>query len=713
MTLNTWVARFVVDHGKVTEEGGRIRSFQRRRLDEPDVDLYVLHEPEGGKGEELGAQALDAIGRLFLNDRLSLTGALTRALNDTHATLQDWNRRSVPRDQVGIGIVAALVGGNVVYLAQAGPCLVLMRHNGRLARLDPGEAGAQPLGAAGIEPSVRRMELSEGDLILAASPALLQILDEPTLAEIVSRPTEDALPELYLLTRDLECFALFAITCLEEDADKPAETVEPYMTTSITPGAPLAPGVPDEVWAKPEPSPAAPPPAIRDEPRVQVQSTTWAPPPAFPGPSGNGVATKDGIPSTGLIAPRPVDISRPVVNLRNDRLTGRNEYARTTGTTGKFNFNLNDARLVWIAAGIVIVLIMVMFVPDLVRESRTQTVGELLAAAQTNLNAAAHEEDPAQRRFYLEETRRLAAEALRLEQENGPATDLHGQATGALQAMDAVFDVSPLTPITTLSRQITGDVDVTSLTIDGGVAYMLDSAGGRIISVPANGSAAPSIIFREGETYGGAPAKKPTHMTWEGNDESGRLLILDADRKLFELRPGTQPAPLPLRRTSAWTSVDGLSAYDGNLYILDAAGSQVHRYLPAAQGFDSEPTAILSRHSDLASSVSFAVDGDIFVIYKNGRAGRFSNGEAAPFRLGGIDRPIGAALDIEVVAPAEEVFIADSANKRVVIAGKDGNFRRQLVSNEFTDLRSIAVDASGAQLYLIVGDQLMTAPIVR
>ena len=176
MTLNTWVARFVVDHGKVTEEGGRIRSFQRRRLDEPDVDLDVLHEPEGGKGEELGAQALDAIGRLFLdNHRLSLTGARQlRALNDTHSTLQDWNRRSVPRDQVGIGIVAALVGGNVVYLAQAGPCLVLMRHNGRLVPLDSGDAKAQPLGAGSIELLVRRMELSEGDLVLAASPALLQ-----------------------------------------------------------------------------------------------------------------------------------------------------------------------------------------------------------------------------------------------------------------------------------------------------------------------------------------------------------------------------------------------------------------------------------------------------------------------------------------------------------------------------------------------------------
>ncbi|HEU0074828.1 MAG TPA: hypothetical protein VFS30_12575, partial [Dehalococcoidia bacterium] len=70
--LTTWVARFVVDHGRVTEEGGRLRTFQRRRLDEPDVDLHVIAEPDGAKGEELAAQALDAIGRLFQQDKLSL-----------------------------------------------------------------------------------------------------------------------------------------------------------------------------------------------------------------------------------------------------------------------------------------------------------------------------------------------------------------------------------------------------------------------------------------------------------------------------------------------------------------------------------------------------------------------------------------------------------------------------------------------------------------
>jgi hypothetical protein len=220
------------------------------------------------------------------------------------------------------------------------------------------------------------------------------------------------------------------------------------------------------------------------------------------------------------------------------------------------------------------------------------------------------------------------------------------------------------------------------------------------------------VVFQAGETYRGTPAKQPQFFTWEGNDSAGRLLILDAERKLFELRPGSTPEPLPLRRTSTWSSVAGLAAYDGNLYVLDPRGDQVHRYLPAAAGFDSEPANALSG-GNLEDAMGLAVDGDIFIFLKEGNVQRYRGGSEAGFDLGGIDRSPRTLSDIDVVAGAQEVFLADSANKRVIVAGKDGSFRRQLVSNAFTDLRAVAVDASGAQLYVVVGDALLTAPIVR
>jgi hypothetical protein len=269
-----------------------------------------------------------------------------------------------------------------------------------------------------------------------------------------------------------------------------------------------------------------------------------------------------------------------------------------------------------------------------------------------------------------------------------------------------------MTSLLELSSQITGDVAVTSLTVNAGVAYLMDGGGGRIIAVPLDGSS-PSTIYQEGETYGEAIARAPRELVWEGNDFDGRLLILDSERKLFELRPGSTPLPVPLRRTNTWASVAAIAAYDGNFYILDPAGNQVHRYLPAAEGFDSEPESILAAESILTDAVDFVIDGDIFIAFSNGRLERFTNGQPGGFPMGGIDREITAVSDVAILPAAGELFIADTGNKRIIVAGTDGAFRRQLVATALTDISAIGLDATGAQLYVIVADQLLTAPIVR
>jgi hypothetical protein len=531
---------------------------------------------------------------------------------------------------------------------------------------------------------LRRFELEPGDLIIAASSSLQTILDDATLESILNRPTEEALPELYLLTRDLPNFALFAVVCHQAEAqesaaaeseplDRPPQYLEREpverpapQRARTTPAAPVATS---------EPEPEAPP----DEP-------------------------------AGLLVTPPLDISRPVVRLRSDSSIGRSEYARTTGEAQRFQFNFVDRRLIQYGGVIVLILLVVAFVPGLIREGRTEKLAGLVANAQVQLAAAQEQQDPAQRRFHLEETRRLASEALRLEPLNPDATGLRDQAGALLAGMAAVADLGPPATVISLGSAVTGQVSIEAVLVKGGRAYLLDSRGGRVISVPLDGGA-PQIVYKDGDTYGEAVAKAPAFFTWQGDDGGGRLLILDKERKLFELHPGSGPRPLPLRRTGTWSSVAAIAAFDGNLYVLDPTANQVHRYLPAAEGFDSEPTTLLNGQIELEDAVAMAVDADIFVALEDGHVRRFRNGADAGFPLGGIDRPITAASDIVVVAEAQEVYIADTGNKRVVVAGKDGSFHRQLVSGAFTDLRAIATDTAAAQLYVVVGDTLLTAPI--
>ncbi len=556
MPSQTWVARFVVDHGQVTEEGGRLRTFPRRRLDEPEIDLYLLAEPSGPKADEFSAQALEAIGRDFLKDSLSLTGGLMRSIKATNQVLLDWNRRSISKEQVAVGVTAAVVRGAVVYLAQAGPTIVFVRQQGALRRLTPAPEALTALGEGPVEPELRRVDLQPGDVLIAASLAIEALMDFETLEALLSRGTDVALPELYLLTRDQPNFALFAITCAEGETEAQPEPA-PEVEANFAPepsgrGSPAA----DSVSAEP---------VLTFESQTLVAETAAGP---------------------LLMIPRPLDISRPVVRLRSDQLASR-DYPRTTGAARPFRFEMPAPRLLGIAAFVGLAVFIAAFtVPDLIHENRQEQASTLVERALGAYASSQQEQDAARKRTLLDETRRLASEALRLEPANLSAAELRNQAGAALTALDAIFDLGPMTAVLTLGRQITGDVAIDDMVVARGNAYLLDSRGKRIILVPLAAAGPPAIVFEDGQTYGSVAARRPQFMTWD--ESSNRLLVLDQDRKLFEVRPGAVQ-PLTLRRATTWASVADLSAYDGNLYVLDPKANQIHRYLPASSGFDSEP----------------------------------------------------------------------------------------------------------------------------
>jgi hypothetical protein len=79
-----------------------------------------------------------------------------------------------------------------------------------------------------------------------------------------------------------------------------------------------------------------------------------------------------------LRGPPPLDISRPVVKLRSDQSIGRSEYARTTGAPRPLRINLADGKLLRLAAAAIFILLVIGFVPGLVKEGRSEKLGDLV-----------------------------------------------------------------------------------------------------------------------------------------------------------------------------------------------------------------------------------------------------------------------------------------------------------------------------------------------
>jgi len=671
--VRTWVGRFSVVRGQAQEQGPWLGTFSRQRPDEEADELFVLVEPALAGSEEFCEQLVQAIGQVYCQDPLSITGALQRSLKAAHDRLRDWNDRSLPEHRVAAGATCLAVCGQVAYLAQAGPSLAFHFSEGRLRRLLPEDDAAQPLGLVEeFQPQLGRFELAPGDLLLMASTRLDDLADETTVSRILGREADQVLPELYLLSRGQEEFSAVLLACFTEPEQVPA-------------------------------APAPPPPPLPEQPPLD-QEPAAEEPEATVGPPTAGVEEAE----QPTVAGPQVDVSRPVVRLRDAQPSTRARYPRTTGAAPALRIPREAILAVVILA--LVGLLAWCIIPGSVEESREDRFNGLLKSAQASYAAAIPAQDPSQKRALLDEADADLLEAATIDPDHGGLNALRADVSQALAELDAVYELGDLTPLADLGEQVTGSLSIGQLAVGGLGAYFLDLEGGRVVALPlVEPAAEPFVVLQEGDMVGLARAARPTHIVWA--EELTSLLILDGERQLFAYQPAEGLGrPLSIRGAHEWGSADALAYAGGNLYVLDPEANQVWRYLPTEGGFDSERAGLLSG-VDLEGAVGLAVSGDLFILMDDGRVRRLEDGRERPFPLAGIDLPLLSPASLVTLPASGRLMVADRGNKRLVSLSADGTFLRQMVSPRFTDLRALAVDEPATLLYVLVGDSLYRAAL--
>lgn len=682
MTIKTWIGRFSIVDGRVQEEGPWMGAFVRQRPDEVTDELYVIVEPALPGSEQFCGQLVEVVGRLFRQDTLSLTGAVIRSLRAAHEHLREWNQRSLREHRVASGAACLAVQGTQAYVALVGPSLAYVFENGRLTRLVPAERDPEDaLGLAeDLYPDLHRVPVTPGARVLICSTRLDRLIDEATLGRILAQ--DEPLPDLYRLTKDEPDFSLVMLACYEEPEPEPAATP----TEETPPPRPLT--APREPRLRPVGERVSPLPPLPEE-------GSQIPLAARPAPTHREVE------AFASEHPPGVDVTRPVVRLRGAGSTG--VFRRRTGPAGGLRVPLPLVLLVLLAGLAAIVAYCAL--PSSVEESRQERLQTALTHARGALYQASQETDPGEKRRWLEEASRAIADAAAID----PADDLvittQGQIRAAIEILDAVTDLGPLTPLVDLRASVAGDLSSARVEVAGGVAFFLDAASGRVIEASlAPGGPAPRVALREGDEAGGTSAERIDRIAW--SPDLNALLALDAGRRLYAIPPGGAPQLLALRDAGEWGSADAMATYDGNLYVVDAAGGTVWRYSPTERGFDSERQSVLAA-ADLAAT-DLAVAGDVYLL-EGDRVRRFNLGQELPFPLSGIDRPLTSPAGLAVNLAKGEVYIADRGNRRIVVTTLDGVFIRQLTSPSFTDLRDVSVDPQG-RLFVLTGDALLELP---
>lgn len=268
------------------------------------------------------------------------------------------------------------------------------------------------------------------------------------------------------------------------------------------------------------------------------------------------------------------------------------------------------------------------------------------------------------------------------------------------------------------------------LVVQGVELYVLDSGTDRIFHHRLDDlgetllpdDEASLVLAARGEQVEGITMEDILDMVWMpagGNRQTSDLVALNTTG-LLEFNPNWGITTAALAGGELMSLPVAVSSYFGNFYILDPQANRLLRYLPTADGYSAQPDSYFSDEQpvDLSNAVDFAIDGAVYILFRDGQLEKYQSGQPVEFTLTGLDKPFKNPASV-FTAPDEQVqyvYVADAGNQRIVQLEKDGRFVRQFKPREgeevaFANLQDIYVDEIGSRLYILDSNNLYVGNI--
>ncbi|HZY42309.1 MAG TPA: hypothetical protein VFF59_09960, partial [Anaerolineae bacterium] len=376
--------------------------------------------------------------------------------------------------------------------------------------------------------------------------------------------------------------------------------------------------------------------------------------------------------------------------------------------------SLNTPLLAGIALGIPILVSLLVATVYIQGSSKAELEMRLVSAQ--NAITLANQRTGAEARTQWQIVIEKSSEALQLDPGNVTAAE---QLTQAELAIDRLDNVVRLKPVVLWDFKSIGQH---RLALQGFSLFVLDRGTNEIgrITLNAAGDAlegnGPQKVLSANTVIDKRPTGSLVDMTWLNSSEnrSTSSLIVALQGGLMEynlafgwktLDFGTNAVPAGTRR---------LRSFNGNLYLLDPAASQVWRYAPRGDGYPDKPEPYFEQPSPVAArAIDLVIDGSIYVVTGDGQIAKYLGGSPEAFQVTGLPVPLQRPL-----AAAVDVNLTDSSLYLALPGGlmqlrPDGKFVRQFraAGNAFDSIEDVLIDEQTGRVFVISRGVLYTAAL--
>lgn len=136
-----------------------------------------------------------------------------------------------------------------------------------------------------------------------------------------------------------------------------------------------------------------------------------------------------------------------------------------------------------------------------------------------------------------------------------------------------------------------------------------------------------------------------------------------------------------------WGAIEDMSAFAGNIYLLDTRYSRIWKYLSTDKQTSSGATEFSPLYEylnpdtlpDLSAATNMQIDGSVWIGTSVGVVKRFSAGKEVDYVVQGMDESFGATVRAYSHDDTDMVYILDQNRSRIVVFDKDGLYVSQYV----------------------------------
>lgn len=190
-------------------------------------------------------------------------------------------------------------------------------------------------------------------------------------------------------------------------------------------------------------------------------------------------------------------------------------------------------------------------------------------------------------------------------------------------------------------------------------------------------------------------------------DESAKTILFQHDDgKLTKLNLDKQTLTPQEIKLPPGAEISDLKIYNGKLYLVDNKNNQIYKYLITGDSFTNQTNWLKDKNINLSNTVSMAIDSNLYLLKSNGQILKFFTGKAQTFGIKNLEPAFSNPTKIYTSVDDKYIYVLEPAQKRLVILDKNGDFVIQYYSENFSNLKDLAVFEKNKKIYLLNDRQI-------